>query len=107
VQQHTRNNGQKLPVVEPMPSRLPCSHHQPYAIQADSVTWLYRCRGEIGAFASGLAPEAYDSVKGSEARQQQWQLLLATALRSQVTLRLQCTDIHALSAHFLIADSGC
>ncbi|KAL0039732.1 hypothetical protein WJX77_006357 [Trebouxia sp. C0004] len=44
---------------------------------------LGRCRGEIGAFASGLAPEAYDSVKGSEARQQQWQLLVATAMRSQ------------------------
>jgi len=78
-----------------------------YAIQADSLTWLYRCRGEIGAFASGLAPEAYDSVKGSEARQQQWQLLLVTAMRSQVTSFLQCEDIHSLAAHFLIADSGC
>ncbi|KAL0021618.1 hypothetical protein WJX79_009112 [Trebouxia sp. C0005] len=44
---------------------------------------LERCRGEIGAFASGLAPEAYDSVKGSETRQRQWQLLLVTAMRSQ------------------------
>jgi len=86
-----------LPVIQHAPSRLPCFLHQPCAIQADSVPWLSRCRGEIGAFASGLAPEAYDSVKGSETRQQQWQLLLATAMRSQVTLHLQCQDAHALS----------
>lgn len=53
------------------------------AVEQLPVSELERCRGEIGAFASGLAPEAYDSVKGSEARQQQWQLLLATAMRSQ------------------------
>lgn len=66
-------------------------------MRADLVTWLYRCRGEIGAVASGLAPEAYDAVKGSEARQQQWQLLLATAMRPQVTPHLQCQASYALS----------
>ena len=46
---------------------------------------LHRCRGEVGAFASSLVPEAYDPVKGSMARQHQWLSQLATALRPQVT----------------------
>ena len=51
---------------------------------------LHRCRGEIGAFASSLVPEAYDPVKGSVARQHQWLLQLATALRPQVTTPGMC-----------------
>ncbi|KAL3143607.1 hypothetical protein ABBQ38_002404 [Trebouxia sp. C0009 RCD-2024] len=47
------------------------------------VSDLDRCRLDIGAVASSLPPEAFEPVSGSETRQHQWQLMLASAMRPQ------------------------
>lgn len=47
---------------------------------------LELCRQDIRAFHSSLAPDAFEEIKGSSARQSQWQMLLTNANRPQVLL---------------------
>lgn len=57
------------------------------SVQESARCWLSlpcRCRLDIGAVASSLPPEAFEPISGSETRQHQWQLLLASAMRPQV-----------------------